>query len=70
VALYTVSGVSVESWVEIDPTTPVSVEVDEPNETAILYFGDHKDFVLNLTGRALHEVATLSTEAAAKLGVR
>ena len=69
-ALYTMSGVSVESWVEIDPTTTVGVEVDEPNDAASLYFGDHKDFVLNLAGKALREVAALSSQAATQLDMR
>jgi hypothetical protein len=69
-ALYSMSGVSVESWVEVDPTTTVSVELDEPNDAAILYFGDRKDFVLNLAGKALRDVAALSSQAATALGAR
>jgi hypothetical protein len=66
-ALYSMSGVSIESWVEIEPNTTVAVEVDEPNDSATLYFGDRRDFVLNLTGKALRDVATLSNRAATEL---
>jgi hypothetical protein len=69
-ALYTLSGVSVESWVEIAPKTAVRLEVDEPNRTATLFFGERSDFVLHLTGEAVRDVAALSNEAATKLGAR
>lgn len=66
-ALYTMSGVSIESWVDIEPNATVTIEVDEANDSAILYFGDHKDFVLNLAGKALREVAARSHEATRQL---
>jgi hypothetical protein len=69
-ALYEMSGVSVESWVEIDSTATVSIEIDEPNDTAMLAFGERKDFVLNLAGKALRDVAALSTQAAIELDAR
>jgi hypothetical protein len=69
-ALHEMSGVSVESWVEIDSTAAVSIEIDERNDTASLAFGARKDFVLNLAGKALREVAALSTQAATELDTR
>jgi hypothetical protein len=65
--LYSSTGVSIESWVEIDADTTVTCEVDPPNNGATLYFGHHHDFVLNLSGPALREVAALSRQATLEL---
>jgi hypothetical protein len=65
--LYSSTGVSVESWVAIEPDTAITYEVDRPSNGATLYFGSHHDFVLNLSGPALREVAALSNRAALEL---
>ena len=38
-ALYRHTGISVESWVEIECDTPIRYEVDRLNQQATLFFG-------------------------------
>jgi hypothetical protein len=68
--LYSSSGVSVESWVEIEPDSKVVCELDKPNNGATLYFGHQRTFVLNLSGTALRELAVLSNYATLQLDTR
>lgn len=58
-ALYRHTGISVESWVEIECDTPIRYEVDRLNQQATLFFGEEGDFVLHLGRKNLSEVADL-----------
>lgn len=66
-ALHWRSGVSVESWVQIDERTTTRCEVDALNDCATLYFGEREDFVLHLGRDNLRSVAELATYAHAEL---
>jgi hypothetical protein len=68
--LYSSSGVTVESWIEIEPDTTVTCELDAPNDGVTLYFGHQRSFVLNLSGTALRELAVLSNQATLQLDTR
>jgi len=65
--LFRHSGVSVESWVEIERDTPVQYEVDHLNDRATLFFGQNANFVLHLGGENLRDVADLAARAHAEL---
>lgn len=61
------SGVSVESWVQIDDRASARCEVDAANDAATLYFGEREDFVLHLGRDNLRSVAELASQAHAEL---
>jgi hypothetical protein len=66
-ALNHLSGISVESWVELDAQVPVSYEVDRLNNDATLFFGANNDFVLKLNRKNLGQLLELGQRAAADL---
>jgi hypothetical protein len=61
------SGISIESWVEMDERTTARCDVDARNDCATLYFGEHEDFVLHLGRDNLRCVADLAAQAHAEL---
>lgn len=66
-ALHWRSGISVESWVEMDQRTTTRCEVDVLNDSATLFFGEREDFVLHLGRENLRSVAELAAGAHAQL---
>ncbi|MGH3432128.1 MAG: hypothetical protein ACRDQB_04750 [Thermocrispum sp.] len=66
-ALHWSSGVSVESWVEIDQRATTRCEVDVLNDSATLFFGEREDFVLHLSRDNLRSLADLAAQAHAEL---
>jgi hypothetical protein len=62
-----ITGVSVESWVELKEQVETRVEVDLLNDCATLYFGSREEFVLHLGRENLREVADLADRAHAEL---
>lgn len=67
VALYKQSGVSVESWVEMNAQVPMHYETDAENDRTTLYFGQDDDYVLVLNGKNLKQMVALATQAIAEL---
>lgn len=57
------TGVSVESWVEMAQRVPTRYEVDHVNDCATLFFGHREDFVLHLCRDGLRHLAELAGEA-------
>lgn len=57
------SGISMESWVQMDPRTTTRCEVDPLNDCATLFFGEGEDFVLHLGRENLRSVADLAARA-------
>lgn len=66
-ALHWRSGISIESWVQMDEHTTARCEVDALNDCATLYFGEREDFVLHLGRDNLRSVAELASQAHAEL---
>ena len=66
-ALNHLSGISVESWVELDEHVPVSYEVDRLNNDVTLFFGASNEYVLKLNRKNLSQVLELGQRAAAEL---
>jgi len=66
-ALYRQTGVSVESWVEMDSTVNMRYEVTPENDSATLFFGHRNAYVLTLNRENLDQVIDLATRASAEL---
>ncbi|MQA09510.1 MAG: hypothetical protein GEU98_13340 [Pseudonocardiaceae bacterium] len=67
VALSWLSGITVESWVEMEEPVPARCELDPTNDSATLFFGEREDFVLHLCRDNLRTVAELAGKAHADL---
>ncbi|OZM72385.1 hypothetical protein CFN78_15480 [Amycolatopsis antarctica] len=65
-ALYQQTGVSVESWVEMQEGVDMRCEVEPDGDSAILFFG-RDDFVLHLGRDSLNALATLAGRAREEL---
>ena len=65
--LYTRSGVSVETWVEMEDTVPMRYEACALNTNATLHFGHGSEYALTLGRDNLRQLVDLATEAIAEL---
>lgn len=66
-ALYRQTGVSVESWVEMDTNVNMRYEVNVDSDSATLFFGYRNAYVLTLSRDNLDQVIDLATRASAEL---
>ncbi|KAA2250138.1 hypothetical protein F0L68_39020 [Solihabitans fulvus] len=65
--LYSLSGISVSSWIEMKQQVPARYEVDHLNECATLFFGTHDDYTLDLQRENLRQIIDLATKALSEL---
>lgn len=60
---FTSSGVSIESWVQLDPGVAVRHETDLLNQQVMLCFGARDEYVLILSRDNLAQVMALGAKA-------
>lgn len=65
--LNVLTGVSVESWVELDDGAEMRVECDYLSDCATLYFGSHNDFVLTMYRQHLRNLLDTAERAYTEL---
>ncbi|WP_156754144.1 hypothetical protein [Actinokineospora pegani] len=65
--LYTRSGVSVETWVELDRKVSMRFETCSENENATLHFGHGGEYTLTLGRDNLGQLVDLASQAIAEL---
>ena len=57
------TGVQVDSWVDMARDVPMRYEIDKLNERATLYFGQDETYVLSLHRDDLAQVIDLGSQA-------
>jgi len=65
-AVYMHSGISVDSWVDVEPHVPIRYELNG-DDTVTMYFGNNNDFVLGMHSDTLRELAAMTTKAITEL---
>jgi hypothetical protein len=65
--LYRQSGISVDTWIEMTKTVPMRYEINDVDQRATLYFGQHANYVLNVCRDNLEQMISLAGQAIAEL---
>ncbi|SDY67798.1 hypothetical protein SAMN05216215_103253 [Saccharopolyspora shandongensis] len=66
-ALLHYSGMSIDSFVEMEDEVPMRYEIDRHNDLVVLYCGRNSEYVLSIGRESLAALISLGTKAIAEL---